>query len=167
MSKLSIITEPNPILHQKCRKVKIFDDKLKILAQNITETLLSQKGIGLAAPQVGEILRLIVIEYDPKRFAETDNNKQTKKRVNFPIAIPLTILVNPKVTSLSKDTEVNDEGCLSLPGIEKSIKRSIKVNVLAYNLEGERIRLRAKNLFARILQHEIDHLDGILITDKK
>lgn len=169
MSQLNIYTEPNPFLHQKCQKVTKFDAELKKLAQDMIETLFSNDGIGLAAPQIGKTIRLIVVEYNPERF--TGKNSYSKKLMEGKEAkklkkIPLTVLVNPKITNCSLETEIADEGCLSLPNIEIPIKRSLKINVLAQDLDGNRLKIRTRDLFARILQHEIDHLDGILITDK-
>lgn len=164
MSTLNIITEPDPILHQKCKKVTKFDTGLKKLAQDMVETLFAENGVGLAAPQVGKNIKMIIVEFNPERFIDkAQKQKVEAKKKN---TIPLTILVNPKITKCSRDTEVADEGCLSLPTIELPIKRSIKVNVLAYDLDGNKLKIRARDLFARILQHEIDHLDGVLITDK-
>lgn len=167
---LPILTQPNPLLHQKCSKVKVFDEKLKQLAHNMTETIFANKGIGLAAPQVGKTIRLIVIEFNPERFAlneDQDTNHKSKIINHKSQEIPLTILVNPKIISASKETEIHEEGCLSLPGVEVLIERVKEVKVLARGLEGNRLKIRANGLFARILQHEIDHLEGILITDRQ
>lgn len=169
MTKSTIITEPNSILHKKCRKVTKFDNKLKKIADQMVGILYEKKGIGLAAPQITQEIRLIVVEYNPKRFADEDkvcNGDSSKSKPKIEVAIPLTVLVNPKITNFSQDTRICEEGCLSLPGIELSIKRAQKITVLAYNLQGERLKIRAKDLFARVLQHEIDHLSGILITDR-
>lgn len=160
---LKIFTEPNAILHQKCRKVADFDDKLKKLAQDMVETLRSNKGIGLAAPQIGKLIRLIVIEFEPDKFSEEE---KAKTKIKSKDKIPLTILINPKITKLAKETSISPEGCLSLPGREIPVARPVKANVLAKDLTGKRLKIRAKGLFARILQHEIDHLSGILITDR-
>lgn len=164
MEKLKIITEPNKILHQKCNKVKVFDAKLEKLAQNMTETLFANNGVGLAAPQIGKVVKMIVIEFNPERFKDTDTDKKDEEINEKPI--PLTILINPKIISFSRETEVQEEGCLSLPKIEIPIKRACTVKVLAQDITGNRIKIKAKGLFARALQHEIDHLEGILITDK-
>lgn len=163
---LPILTKPNPILHQKCTKVKTFDQDLENLAQNMVETLFENHGVGLSAPQIGRLEKIIVVEFNRTRFIdEIDEDEKTSKKNT--IIIPLTILVNPKVISFSKTKEVHEEGCLSLPKIELSIERSSEIKVLAQDLKGNRIKIRAKGLFCRVLQHEIDHLSGILITDKK
>jgi len=162
MSKLDIVTEPDPILHQKTKKIKTFDAKLKNLAMDMAETLFDNNGIiGLAAPQVGKLVKMIAIEYDPKRILDEEELKDSKEK-----AIPLVILVNPKITWKSQEKAEDIEGCLSLPDIELSVERSKEVHVLAEDIEGKKLKIRANGLFARILQHEIDHLDGILITDR-
>jgi len=161
MSQLEILTEPNPILHEKCKKVKHFDDKLKKLAHDMTEKIFNERGtIGLAAPQVGELIQMIVVEFDPKKYLSEEEQENYHEK-----AIPLTILVNPKITWRSKEKEFADEGCMSLPDIELSIERHKEIHVIAENLDGQKIKIRAKDYFARVLQHEIDHLNGILITD--
>lgn len=161
MSILNIITEPDPLLHQKCKKVKVFDDKLKKIARDMIETLRHFKGVGLAAPQIGIPIKLIAVEFDPKKIlGETEISKTVTK------SIPLTILVNPKITWSSKEKSLSEEGCLSLPDIELSVERSNKVHIKAQDINGKYIKLRAENYFAYVLQHEIDHLNGILITDK-
>jgi len=161
MSKLEILTEPNPILHQKAKVVKIFDENLRKLARDISETLFDVHGtIGLAAPQVGKLSRLIAVEFDPKRYFSEKELKKCKEE-----AIPLTVLVNPKITWKSKDMDISEEGCLSLPDIELPIKRHKEIHVLAQDIFGNKIKIRAKGYFARVIQHEIDHLEGILLTD--
>jgi len=169
MSILSILTEPNPLLHQKCKKVKVFDDILKQFTDNLVEIMFKNKGIGLAAPQLGKTIRLIAIEFNPERFEETTDKKiKTKdgKVKKNQQTIPLTIICNPKIISFSKEKNTLEEGCLSLPGIEIPIERTNRVKVLGQDLQGNRLKIKAKGLFARSLQHEIDHLDGILITDR-
>ncbi len=163
--KLSILTEPNPILHKKCAKIKKFDEKLKKFANDMVETLFANNGVGLAAPQLGKTIRLLVLEFNPQRFADLIEENEAKNNESQEI-IPLTILVNPKIISTNNTTDIMEEGCLSLPKKEFPIKRFTQIKVLAQDLEGNRLKIKAKGLFARILQHEIDHLEGILITDK-
>ncbi len=143
---------PAPSLRQKAKKVTVFDNALKTTADTMLETMRSYKGMGLAAPQIDQSKQLLVIEYVPEEKGEQP--------------IPTTILVNPSITDSSKSTDWMDEGCLSIPGVELPVKRSTAINVLAQDISGKRIKIRAKQLFARILQHEIDHLNGTLITDR-
>ncbi len=152
MKSLPIITVPNPDLWQKARKVTDFGPKLTKLAQEMAITMHESNGMGLAATQVGELIRLIAVEYIPEEKNES--------------AIPLTFLVNPTITDSSKQTDVMNEGCLSIPGLELPVTRPTEVTVLAQDLQGNRVKIRAKDLFARILQHEIDHTNGILITNR-
>ncbi len=143
---------PAPVLRQKAKKVTVFDTELKNLAETMLATMRSHRGMGLAAPQISHSKQLIVVEYVPEEKGEE--------------AIPATLLVNPTITGSGSMTDWMDEGCLSIPGVELPVKRPTEVNVLAQDLDGKRIKVRAKQLFARILQHEIDHLNGILISDR-
>lgn len=145
MSSLELIKEPNPILYKKSRKIVQITDDIKQLIFAMKKIMKNNNGIGLAAPQVGKNIRLILIS--------------TEKGI-----LPL---INPVIyrKSLRKDTE--EEGCLSCPGANIQIKRSKIIYVKALNQEGQEIKFRAEGLFARVIQHEADHLDGILITNKK
>ncbi len=147
-----IVTEPNQELHQVCDPVVVFDDNLAATITNMRETMHAKRGMGLAAPQVGLKQRLVVIEYVPKGHDDD--------------AIPFTALINPRITWSSPDQIVMTEGCLSLPNLEGEVKRPKRVRVKAQAADGTKIELRASGLFARILQHEIDHLDGILYSDR-
>lgn len=155
---LKIIEHPNPILRGRTLKIKKIDLNISKLIKGMVKTMFEAKGIGLAAPQVGKSLRLAVLEYSPKRFGE--------KNVPENAGVPLMALLNPKITYYSKETDTFDEGCLSLPGLEVPVQRAKEIHVLAQDLEGNRIRIRAKGLLARILQHEIDHLEGKMIIDR-
>lgn len=150
MKKLTYV--PAKILRQKAKKVTNFGPELKELADQMVETMRASNGIGLAAPQVGEPVRLVTIEYLPQEKGD--------------LHIPLTVLVNPTITDESKQTDWMEEGCLSIPGVEVPVERALQVNVLAEDLDGKRIKIRAKDFFARILQHEIDHINGVLMTDR-
>lgn len=159
---MKILTYPNPKLRQKSAKIKIVDEKIRQLVLDMLEIMKANKGLGLSAIQTGNPIRLIVAEYKIDKEAE----KNFKTDVILDEEIPQTILINPKITLLSKEKETIDEGCLSLPGIEIPIERSKRAHILAQDLDGNKIKIRAKGIFARVLQHEIDHLDGILITDR-
>ncbi len=154
---LKIITEPNKVLHQKCEPITEFSDDLKKLASDMRATMHSNKGMGLAAPQINKSIRLTVIEYLPK---DKDGNL-IKSEV-----IPFIALVNPEITWTSSKTVQIAEGCLSIPGFEGEVIRPKRVKVKAQNLNGEKIVLKASGLLARIVQHEIDHLNGILYSEK-
>lgn len=147
---LEIVTVPNPILRQKAKIVEKVDDKILKIVGEMVETLEQnpRKGIGLAAPQVNLSLRIILA-----RKGRVEN-------------APVQALINPEIVKRSEAVEIDFEGCLSLPNTYARVERSIKIVVKALNKNGQKITLKASDLFARVLQHEVDHLDGILITDK-
>ena len=138
----------DPILRRKAVEVRNFDFSLSSLTENMFETMYDSKGIGLAAPQIGISQRLIVIDIE-----EID--------ADFP---PLA-LVNPTITKSSGE-ELGEEGCLSLPDFRAIVRRFTEISINAQNIDGQAVHFSAQGLMARVLQHEIDHLDGILITDR-
>lgn len=139
-----IIKYPAPVLRKKCQKIDKIDEETKKLSLDMTEIMTENQGIGLAASQVGELKRIIAV--------------QMEERVE--------IFINPEIISKSKETEIMEEGCLSFPGLFLKIKRAKEIEIKTLNLEGEEFQLKAKGLLARVIQHEIDHLDGILFVDK-
>ena len=152
MAVLPILIYPDPILKQKSIPVEIIDDEIVNLAENMLETMYQAPGtgVGLAAPQVGRNQRLIVIDIN-RRAEEPGDSK--------PI-----ILVNPEIVESEGETTC-DEGCLSVPGYTVDITRSEKIKVCGLDLQGNSVEIKADELLAIILQHEIDHLDGNLIID--
>lgn len=157
MQKLPLSEIGSEVLRQPTRKVGQFDADLHELIERMRITMHGAKGVGLAAPQVGQSLKLAVIEYDPKRFDEEHESE---------FMIPFFTIVNPTITQMNDEIEIFEEGCLSIPDVTVPVPRATEVTVLALNAQGERIRIRAKDFLARILQHEIDHLHGVLITDR-
>ena len=146
MPILPIITYPNPILEKKTSKIKDFKSpEIKEFVFNMLETLETKKGLGLAANQVGKSLRLCIIKFEGKTY----------------------VLFNPKYKSKSWKKVIFDEGCLSFPGLFFPVKRHAKVTAEAQDRKGNKITLKADGLLSRALQHEIDHLDGILFTSRK
>jgi peptide deformylase len=152
MAVREIVTLPQAILRRKARKVTDFGPELQTLADDMVETLHQAPGVGLAAPQIDESIRLIVVEYGD----EEDENVPPK----------LFILANPEITRASQDTLVGTEGCLSIPGIVGDVERYAAVTVKGLNRHGRPMTVKAKGWLARIFQHEIDHLDGILFVDR-
>ncbi len=144
---LEIRKYPDPVLRQKAAPVEIIDDELRRLAADMIETMYANKGVGLAAPQVGVSRRLFVVDLDPE---------QRDPRV----------LINPVFRSRSKGKESQTEGCLSLPTLEARVSRSASVVVEAQDLDGQVVEYAVEGLAARAMQHENDHLDGILFVDK-
>lgn len=140
----------DPILRRKCDPVEDFDEQLAELAQGMIDTMYRERGIGLAAPQVGRSIRLIVAV----KMKDPDD-------VN---ADPLA-LVNPEVLGQSRSTWELEEGCLCLPGIVGRVERSEGVDIRYQDVDGNERTLHADGMFARVLLHEIDHLDGRLFID--
>ena len=147
MTKLKIIKYPDPFLKQKCLPVTSFDKELKILTDNMLKTMYESEGIGLSAIQIGVLKRIIVI----------DITEELKK--------PL-ILINPVITpSNSKFLEFK-EGCLSFPGIYESIKRNEEIAVDYNSIEGKKLSMKATGLLSICIQHEVDHLEGVVFLDR-
>lgn len=147
MANLEILKYPNPNLKKKSQPVEIIDPSLRQLVQDMAETMYAAPGVGLAAPQVGHLLRIVVLDVTPPT--------QPKN---------LIVLINPEIITSEGDC-VWDEGCLSLPDFTEEIKRKKKVMVRFQNLEGETVEIEGDDLLAIVLQHEIEHLDGILLVD--
>lgn len=150
---MKILTVPNPILRQKAKVVSKIDGRVTALitamVKKIDETK-GPKGIGLAAPQVGELLRIILAREIKERGKEGE----------------LFVLVNPKIKKTSKKTELGIEGCLSVPGLYGFIERPYSIKIEALSEKNRKVKRSMSGLFARIIQHEVDHLDGVLFTDK-
>lgn len=151
MAVLPIRLLGDEVLRTPAEDVEAFDDTLRKLVDDMLETMYHADGIGLAGPQIGLSKRVIVI----------DIREGPEEQPNTPIA-----LVNARVVEASRDTEKSPEGCLSIPDMEEVVERPFSVTVEASTPEGEPIVLEAEGLFARALQHEIDHLDGILFIDR-
>ena len=152
MAILDIVTFPEPSLRLKSKQVTKFDTELQTLIDNMFDTMRAAPGVGLAAPQIGEYLRLVVVEYTENE----DENAKPKKYV----------LVNPEIISRSEELVTDIEGCLSLPGLAGMVERHEAVTVKAKNRFGKPLKIEADGWLARIFQHEIDHLDGVLYIDR-
>ena len=148
MSQKKIVIEPDPILRKESEPVEKVDDQLRRLLDDMLETMYAAPGIGLAAVQVGILKRLIVI----------DISKDKEKKD------PL-FLINPKIISKSKQTSIYEEGCLSLPGHFAEIERpaECQINFIDYN--GKKKEIKANGLLSTCIQHEVDHLNGVLFID--
>ncbi|MCB9135193.1 MAG: peptide deformylase [Anaerolineales bacterium] len=152
MTIREIVTMPNPVLRRKTRKVTEFGPELQTLIDDMVETMRVAPGVGLAAPQVNISQQLIVVE-----FGEEEDEEAPKK---------LYVLANPEIVKLSKETVVGVEGCLSIPGIIGEVERSEKTLIKGLNRRGQPVKIKAEGWLARIFQHEIDHLNGVLYVDK-
>ncbi len=148
-----IITHPAPVLRRKARKVTDFGPELQTIIDDMVETMREAPGVGLAAPQVDVPLRLIVVEYTED---VEDPEAQSK----------LYVVVNPEITRLSSETEVGTEGCLSIPGFVGDVERPLGAVIKGLNRRGKPVRIKAEGWLARIFQHEIDHLEGVLFIDR-
>lgn len=143
---LDIYTLGDEVLTEKCTKVTEFDKSLEILTEAMFETLEEADGIGLAGPQVGVDKRLFVVELP---------NEGIRK-----------VFVNPEIIETSVETGPYDEGCLSIPGLSHEVIRPTEVTVYAQDVHGKAFNVHADGLFARVIQHEYDHLDGKLYIDR-
>lgn len=146
---LPILTTPNPILTSQSAPISGRTPELEQLVTNMRETMQNAQGLGLAAPQIGQSIALCILEY-----SDPDQDEQ----------IPFTVLINPRITWKSAQTCLEEEACLSIPGLYGMVRRPKEIRVKAENLAGETINLELGGLFARATQHEIDHLNGILFT---
>jgi peptide deformylase len=151
---LKVLNYKNPVVREKSEKIKEITPEIKRLALDMLETMQKEKGLGLAAPQVGELKRIIAVYLIENRSA-TARDKLIPK-----------ILINPKIIKRSKETETEEEGCLCAPGLFLPVKRAKTIEATALDIEGNKLEIKAEGLPARILQHETDHLDGILFLDR-
>ena len=160
---LEIATYPNPILKKIAKPVTDFNDDLKALAKNMLFTMYSTPGIGLAAPQVSESIRMFVMDitYDREEVNSTNSDSPEYKLSNFN---PL-VFVNP-VIKLREGEQIYEEGCLSVPGIYEEVKRAEHIIVEFQDLDGNFQTLEATELLAVCIQHENDHLDGIVFLER-
>ena len=152
MAILDIVLEGDPRLRQKATKIRAADDQLRRLAADMHETMLAAPGVGLAAPQIGVSRRLIVVHV-PEDYDEDGSPATT-----------LT-LINPEIVK-AQGRQVGPEGCLSIPGWVGDVPRADLITVKAVDLDNKPICLKKTGFVARVLQHEIDHLDGILFVDR-
>lgn len=149
MAIRKIIFVPDEVLRKKAHKVSNFDHDLNELIDDMLETLRDAPGVGLAAPQIAVSQRVIVVEY-------TENEDQKPK---------LYIVVNPEIVKPSDEKEFGVEACLSIPGVAGEVERHSSLTVKGFNRLGKPIKIKASGWLARIFQHEIDHLEGVLFTD--
>jgi peptide deformylase len=145
MAILDVLTFPDPLLHRTAEVVKIIDNKVKKLVDDMAETMYEAPGIGLAATQVGELKRIMVID-----ISEEKNQ--------------LRVFINPEIIK-KEGTAINEEGCLSVPGFYDKVERAETVMVTALDREGQRFTINASGLLAVCIQHEIDHLDGHVFVE--
>ncbi len=142
--ELDVKTFGDPVLKSRSTPVKDFDESLERLADDMLSTMRAHDGVGLAANQVGRLKRILVAAVEEEEY----------------------VLVNPVVESRTEESETSPEGCLSIPGVHVEVERAKGITISGKSATGEPVRIEVEGLLARILQHEIDHLDGVLILDR-
>jgi peptide deformylase len=145
MAVMPVIKMDNPLLHRKAKKVSKIDGSIQKLIDDMVETMHDVGGVGLAAPQVGVPLQVVVIQMPDEEDVIT--------------------LINPEIVKTSEESEIMTEGCLSLPGYRGDVKRFTSVTVRARDRQGKLIRIKGEELLAQVLQHEVDHINGIVYID--
>jgi peptide deformylase len=161
---LPILQYGDPVLRAKGNRIEIIDDRIRELAANMMETMHAAHGVGLAAQQIGEPLQLTVLDISAVEDDRPSTLKLDGNDIDPKTAMPL-VLINPDI-ELRGETEVGVEGCLSFPEITGDIERAQSVTVRAQTLEGGTIQIEAGGFLARAIQHEGDHLNGILFIDR-
>jgi len=156
MAVRQILPASNPLLRQKAQKVKRFDNSLQKLVDDMVETMHAANGLGLAAPQIGVSLQVIVVWLPP----ETDEEGRVVRGEK------LYTLVNPEIVKASPETVVGEEGCLCMPHYYGQVRRAAAVIVKGRNPQGKEVKIKGNGLLARALQHEVDHLHGKLFLDR-
>ena len=149
MSVRPILILPDPRLRQVTEPVETFDDALKNAVEDMFETMYDAPGIGLAAPQIGLMKRVVVMD-----LADPENPDSGK-----------IAMINPEIVAMSEETEISEEGCLSIPELYYEVERPAEVTVKYFTPEGEEVTRHATGRLAVCMQHEIDHLDGVLYID--
>ena len=150
MAQLPIVKYPDARLREKCATVEVFDEGLRKLVADMTDTMYAANGAGLAAIQVGVPMRLFIIEPEVAGRPPTD---------------PVVTFINPEIVMISDEAQTGDEGCLSFPGVFATVKRGLRARVRAQDLDGKVFEMEGEALFGRALQHENDHLIGRLLID--
>ena len=161
MPELRIITPSNPILRRKAARVTVFDARLQTLIDDMLETMQAAPGVGLAAPQVAQSLRLFVARLEVEPGAGDDPDASP------PPGLGRThVMINPKITRFTGDAVVGTEACLSIPEYRGDVSRPHEIIIKYLDRHGQKRKLRTHGWMARVLQHEYDHLDGVLFIDK-
>lgn len=156
MAIREIVFTPDQVLRRKAHKITTFDKDLQTLIDDMIETMRDAPGVGLAAPQVGISQRLIVVEYAENE--EDDENEDAPKK--------LYVVINPEIVTAAEEQVEGIEACLSVPRLVGEVNRSTAITVKGLNRHGRPIKIKAEGWLARIFQHEIDHLEGVLFTDR-
>ena len=156
MALRRIVTLPDAVLRRKARTVTGVDKNLQILIDDMVETMRDAPGVGLAAPQIGLSERIIGVEYFER--PEDEEKEDAPKKV--------WALLNPEIVKSSEETVMGVEGCLSIPGLVGEVERHASIQVKGLNRHGKPVKIKAEGWLARIFQHEVDHLNGVLFPDR-
>ncbi len=151
MALRQIVTVPHPVLRRRAIEVTDFGPELQKLIDDMIDTMRDAPGVGLAAPQVNVAQRVIVVEYGDEEAG---------------IPHQLYAVVNPRIVRFSKETEIGTEGCLSVPNVIGEVERAFSIELRGFDRHGKPLHLKPEGWLARIFQHEIDHLNGVLFTDR-
>ena len=169
MALRKIVYQDDPLLRKQSREVKEITKRIHELVEDMWETMYESNGIGLAAPQVGVLRRVVVIDVTEPPEEEISEEKEPEEKVESEIEkepeIIKYVLINPEVIEVSEETVTEKEGCLSVPGKYGIVERPASIKVKALDLSGEPFEIEGSGMLAKALSHEIDHLNGILFTD--
>jgi peptide deformylase len=160
MALRKIITLPDPVLRRKAKPITKFDKELQTLIDDMVDTMRDAPGVGLAAPQINELQQLAVIEYAEDEDEEPKDGEEIKPKPK-----KLFVVINPEIIKASEEKVMGIEGCLSIPGLIGEVERYEALTIKALNRHGKPIKFKVDGWLARIFQHEIDHLNGVVFTD--
>ena len=165
MSILKVARMGHPVLRARAKAINPGDIKsprMQQLIDDMFETMREYQGVGLAAPQVHVPLRLFVAGFSPEPGLEPDEDEEDRDQER----VPLMALINPEITPVGSALDEDWEGCLSIPDIRGKVPRALEIQVKAYDRNGRRVEMRVRGFTARVIQHETDHLDGVLFLDR-
>jgi len=164
MALRKVIIKGDPLLRRRSREIKEITDRIRQLADDMWDTMYEANGVGLAAPQVGVLRRLAVIDVTEPPDEESDEDEEDSEPKPEPEIVKY-ILINPEIIEVSEEKVQTKEGCLSVPGFVGIVERPARVKVRATDLEGNHFEVEGEGMLAKALLHEMDHLDGVLYTD--
>jgi peptide deformylase len=165
MALRQIVTLPEPVLRRKAKPITKFDKKLQTLIDDMIDTMRDAPGVGLAAPQVNILQQLAVIEYAEEDDDDEDETEGAEENPKPAKPKQLFVIINPEIIKVSEEKVNGIEGCLSIPGLIGEVERHEALQVKALNRYGKPVKLKVDGWLARIFQHEIDHLNGVVFTD--
>ena len=166
MGLRTIVTLPDPVLRRKARPVTVFDRSLQTLIDDMLETMRAAPGVGLAAPQVGVSDRLIVVEYAEPPDEDLEHDDASPPPERKPVKPKLYVIANPEIIKTSTEVVSGVEGCLSIPGLVGEVERFATVQIRGQNRRGQPMKVKAEGWLARIFQHELDHINGVVFPDR-